>query len=242
MACAPCEAEDIARERRPVHAGLFHITARSIASESIFETTADYRDGVMQLAQLVREERIRCHAFCLMPTHYRLVASVADGALAGAVQRLHRRYADGFNRRHNRRGHVFDSPYRAVEVTGERHLLVLPAYLAHNPGSRLDWPWSSYAGTVGKRGAFSFVEPGPLVEAFGDAERLRRFVESWQPTQRDLELVAGRRHERPVPGTSAQPSRIAEIDPADVPGTGYSERRMVTAPPCSPSTSKPFRS
>jgi putative transposase len=169
------------REHRPRHAGLFHVTSRSIAGEHVFASTADYVDGVHQIARLVADSKLRCHGFCLMPTHYHLVASFDEDGLAAAIHLLNRRYATAFNKRHDRRGHVFDSPYRAVEVRDQRHLLVLAAYLAHNPSSRLEWPWGSYPGLIGALRPFSFVDPTPFVDAFGSVGRLRRFVESWQP-------------------------------------------------------------
>lgn len=77
-----------------------------------------------------------------MPTHYHLVGTFEDEMLTAAIHRLNRRYATGFNRRHGRRGKVFDSPLVSVEVTTEAHAFRLPAYLAENPPSR-PWPWSS---------------------------------------------------------------------------------------------------
>src|ERR1700688_1225355 len=101
---------------RPTHAGLFHVTARSIAEEHIFRDDRDYHAGVQILAELVTDGFLLCHDFCLMPAHYHLVGSFEAGMLKVAIHRLNRRYASGFNRRHGRRGHVFDSPYTSVEV------------------------------------------------------------------------------------------------------------------------------
>jgi REP element-mobilizing transposase RayT len=95
---------------RPDHAGIFHVTTRSIAEEHIFRDDRDYLAGVQLVGELSRDGLIVCHGFCLMPTHYHLLASFDEGMLKRAIHRLNRRYATGFNRRHNRLGHVFDSP------------------------------------------------------------------------------------------------------------------------------------
>jgi len=102
----------------------------------------------------VRERFFVCHGFCLMPTHYHLLASFDEGRLEQGIHRLNRRYAGGFNRRHRRRGHVFDSPYASIHVEREAHADHLPEYIADNPPYR-PWPWSSYDSE------FSFVEPLP---------------------------------------------------------------------------------
>jgi hypothetical protein len=192
------------RARRPDHEGLFHVTARSIAEERIFRCEADYLCGIDVLARLVRENEVACHAFCLMPTHYHVVASFPAHALAPAVQRLNRRYAVVFNARHRRRGHVFDSPYAAIPVETDEHFQILAAYLAHNPRDRATWRWSSYLGAIGARRPFSFVDDA-YVRRFGSPHALEAWVEAWRPTPRDLALIRGRptasRRGPPVPGT-----------------------------------------
>jgi REP element-mobilizing transposase RayT len=142
---------------RPKHAGLFHVTARSIAEEHIFRDERDYLDVIQVLAELVRERFLVCHDFCFMPTHYHLFGSFEENMLSPTIHRLNRRYARSFNRRHGRRGHVFDSPYRSVEVVNEGHAFHLPDYLAESPPRR-PWPWSSFDAQ------FEFVQRLPWLE------------------------------------------------------------------------------
>ena len=100
---------------RATHAGTFHVTTRSIAEQRIFRDRTDYRAGVQILADLSAEQFLICHEFCLMPTHYHVLASFEEKMLTAAIRRLNKRYASGFNWRHGRRGHVFDSPFVSVE-------------------------------------------------------------------------------------------------------------------------------
>ena len=137
---------------RATHAGLYHVCSRSNAEEHIFRDVRDYHAGVQIIGELAGKELFVCRAFCLMPTHYHLLAWFEDDVLSTAMHRLNRRYATGFNRRHSRRGHVFDSPFTSVPVEREAHYLWLDEYIANNPPRR-PWPWSSYDAE------FSFVEP-----------------------------------------------------------------------------------
>jgi hypothetical protein len=79
----------------------------------------------------VTDKFLVCHDFCLMPTHYHLIGSFEENMLKRAIHRLNRRYASGFNRRHRRRGHVFDSPYTSVEIVTEAHAFRLPDWLTN---------------------------------------------------------------------------------------------------------------
>ena len=74
----------------------------------------------------------------------------------------------------------------ALQATS--HLQNVYKYLARNPvearlcGHCEDWPWSSYAGTVGLAEPHSFVDPMRVLESFDRerelaASRLRAFVD-----------------------------------------------------------------
>jgi putative transposase len=136
---------------RPTHAGYYHVTSRSIAEEHIFRDNRDYHAGIQILAELASANFFACLGFCLMPTHYHLFAWFDEEMLTGTIHLLNRRYAGGFNRRHSRRGHVFDSPFTAIPVEDDVHFRWLDEYIANNPPER-PWPWSSYDAH------FSFVE------------------------------------------------------------------------------------
>jgi REP element-mobilizing transposase RayT len=128
--------------QRPRAAGLYHVAARSNAEEQIFRDDRDYVAGIHILADLVAEGLVACYQFCFMPTHYHLLGSFDEDALSTAIHRLNRRYATGFNRRHRRRGRVFDGPFAAVAVEDDAHFLWLTQYIADNPPRR-PWPYSS---------------------------------------------------------------------------------------------------
>ena len=138
------------RTPRPREAGLYHVAARSNAEERIFCDDRDYHAGIQILGELVGAGYLVCHQFCFMPTHYHLLATFEEDAVSSTVHRLNRRYASGFNRRHRRRGRVFDGPFAAVAVDDEAHHVWLSRYIAENPPRR-PWPYSS------SDAAFTFV-------------------------------------------------------------------------------------
>ena len=154
------------RNRRPDHEGLFHVTARSNAQEHIFRNSHDYETLIGLLAWLVEEGFLQLHEFCVMPTHHHLLGTFKEGMLAPFCHRLHRRYALAYNERHQRRGRVFDGPYKSVPVVDEVHGQWVHEYIANNP-SRRPWPWSSFDRQ------FSFVEPLPWAAAL--RKRLVRY-------------------------------------------------------------------
>jgi hypothetical protein len=96
-------------------------------------------------------------------------------------------FARWFNNRYGTKGHVFDRRYGARLVLGTGHFLETVRYIALNPVEAgacalpEEWPWSSYAGTLGLAPLPPFVGTGELLSYFGhDANaraRLRAFVD-----------------------------------------------------------------
>lgn len=129
-----------------------------------------------------------CHAYCLMSTHFHLLLTTPDPNLAFGMQRLNGCYAQAFNNRRERFGHLFQGRYHAVHVESDGHLLELYRYIALNPVRAgacrrpADWPWSSFAAAVGVAPPPSFASSDSLLRHFGGDRkwaraRLRGFVE-----------------------------------------------------------------
>jgi hypothetical protein len=95
------------------------------------------------------------------------------------MRQLNGTYAQRFNRRHGRVGHVLQARFHATLVARDAHLLALAAYLPLNPvraglcAEPEEWPWSSYRATLG-------LEPPGVVAAerllahFGDTREQAR--------------------------------------------------------------------
>jgi hypothetical protein len=86
-----------------------------------------------------------------MGNHVHLLIETPEPNLGKGMHRLHGAYAQSFNHRHEKTGHVFDRPYGANLVQSDVELWVIVAYIAANPvvaglcATPEAWPWSSYA-------------------------------------------------------------------------------------------------
>ena len=115
-----------------------------------------------------------------MTTHYHLLVEVDDGALPVAMHRLNLAYVRGFNRRYSLRGRGQSHPYGSRRIESDGDLLETFAYIALNPveaglcRAPGDWPWSSYAGTVGLKQQHSFVDDAWLLRTLESSREPRR--------------------------------------------------------------------
>jgi REP element-mobilizing transposase RayT len=165
----------MARPHRDTGAGFFHVFTHCVwAARAHFRDDVDRLTFLRELARTTKKFEWKCIGFCLMPSHYHLIVRVEHGVLPRAMQSLNWRYSIQFNRRHAMRGHAQFERYGARRIAGDADLVGCYRYVMRNPvEARLcttpaDWPWSSYAGTIGLAPASSFVDDALLLAVFSD--------------------------------------------------------------------------
>jgi len=137
----------IPRNHLPPH-GLFHVTVRGVGSATIFTADAERRFMLALLAREVLERRWRVVAWCLMNTHFHLIVECELWSLSAGMQRMNGTYAQEFNRRHGRWGHLFGDRFASWFIRDEEHLRNAVDYVLNNPveaglaATADDWPWS----------------------------------------------------------------------------------------------------
>jgi REP element-mobilizing transposase RayT len=121
---------------------------------------------VKRLADVVHRTGLAVLAWALLPNHVHLLmrtppaspTGIYRPALAVAMRRLLTGYAVSFNRRHRRKGHLFQNRYKSILVEEEPHLLELVRYIHLNPLRAavaadlpaLDrYPWSGHSAIMG---------------------------------------------------------------------------------------------
>ena len=144
------------RPRNQLDDGFFHVTARAVGGDDLFCDDVDRREFVDQLIRCTRGFLWVCHAYCLMTTHYHLVLETSRESLSLGMHRLNGIYAQRFNARHHRKGHVFEERFQAYVIHSEQHLAAALEYVVNNPvraglcDRAAEWPWSGalFEGTV----------------------------------------------------------------------------------------------
>ena len=164
----------VPRALRPQEAGgWFHLTARAVRREPLFEDDRDRCRFLLDLRDVVADMDWRCLAFCLMTTHYHLLVRTQQANLGAGMQQLNGRYARSFNGRHGRRGHAFGDRYGCEPIRRDAHLLETLRYIALNPVraglvDRPDaWRWSSHRTVLQARQTETWVAVGEVLALFG---------------------------------------------------------------------------
>lgn len=164
---------------------LYHVISRGNERAPIFVDDLDRSDFLNMLGSVILKETFRLHAYCLVGNHYHLLLETPAGQISRGMHYLNARYAQRFNRRHERCGHLFEGRFKAIIVERQLHLLELQRYIVLNPvraglvDRAEDWRWSSYGATSGRVPAPSWLQTAWTLSQFGrtTVEGRRAFVE-----------------------------------------------------------------
>ena len=196
---------------------IYHVFNKSILGEKIFrernnakrfssllyyyntgETLQSFSDfikskkGFIKQNLLIPREKalVKFIAYCIMPDHYHLVVKVlVDNSLPYFIGKVENSFTRYFNKKTKRKGPLWQSRFKAVEVKTNEQLLHLTRYIHLNPTSDdlvkkpEDWEWSSYREYIGNEKV--------LGEYLNEIEvttvqQYRRFVEERKDYQRRL--------------------------------------------------------
>lgn len=142
-----------------------HITQRAAGKEPLFIEDDDYLHMLGLLKEIAQKYSLSTYAFCLMPNHIHLLLSPAKENLYDAMRDLFSRYAKKFNRRYERKGHLFGGPYRQAVCFDNGYLLAASLYIHLNPvrasiaANPLEYRWSSIQLYCNEKATKSFVNP-----------------------------------------------------------------------------------
>ncbi len=130
--------------------GIYHVMARGIDKENIFNNTDDFLKFLSYIGKSKEKEEFKLYAYCLMPNHIHLLLQSHQDSLGKALQRIITPYAMYFNKVYKRRGHLFQNRYKSEPVQDDSYFLTALRYIHQNPVKAglvkkvSYYPWSSY--------------------------------------------------------------------------------------------------
>jgi len=129
----------MARPLRFVYPGaVYHVMARGDGGKTVFIDRADHLSFLYWLGRVCCSHGWRVHAWVLMGNHFHLLLETPEPNLVSGMKLLLGSFAQAWNRRYQRRGHVFQGRYKSVPVAGEQasdasQFRVVADYIHLNP-------------------------------------------------------------------------------------------------------------
>ncbi len=192
------------RARLDVPGALHHIMVRGINKTDIFKDDQDRGLFLERLGLNVGEGESAVYAWVLMTNHVHLLFRSGKNGISGVMRKLLTWYAQYFNRRHKRTGHLFENRYKSILCDEDNYLLALVRYIHLNPIrtgivktiEELDrYPWSGHRTIIG-RAKHTWMDTDSVLTQFGRVRRkavneYRRFVREGLAQGTVKELTGG---------------------------------------------------
>jgi len=110
-----------------------HITQRAPGREKLFIEDKDYFMMLHVIKAAVKKYNLSFFSFVLMPNHVHFLFQLNKNNLSGSLQYIFNNYAFYFNKKYERKGHVFCDRFRQALCCDETYLLASSVYIHANP-------------------------------------------------------------------------------------------------------------
>ena len=170
-------------ERKKSSTYIYHILARGIGQQRIFEQAGDYEQFLDFLFATKKISGFTLYAYTLMDNHIHLLIKEGSESISQIFKRLGTRYAQWFNSKYGRNGHLFQNRFCSEPIENDYYFLTVLVYIYQNPvkagicNNAADYEWGSRR-YLGKRGGI--VDEIALTETIPIAtikDRERELVE-----------------------------------------------------------------
>lgn len=128
----------------------FQICVRGNNGQDIFGGDKDRLRYLLLIEKYRERYDMQCFAFCLMDNHaHMLFRAPSTQILSKTMHAIQVAYAMYFNRKYQRRGHLFQDRFSSWVIKDEHHLLSTKEYIENNPvkagvvSKKEDYAWSS---------------------------------------------------------------------------------------------------
>ena len=167
------------RQRRQFNlCNWWHLIVKGVAGQILFEESKDYLFYLHILEKYSIETEIRINAYCLMENHVHLLVYDDHESIPLFMQKMGVSYANYFNKKYERNGHLFQNRYTSKPIESESSFLAVFRYIMQNPQkagiSPADsYPWSSYSLYDAEN---TFIDSSMIRSLIGSSKQYKDFI------------------------------------------------------------------
>ncbi len=113
--------------------GLYHVIARGINKEPIFKQKREKKNFIRLLLKHLKDRDIEIYAYAIMSTHFHILIRVDLKLLSSYLAIVLAEFAEYYNFKHNRNGHVFQDRFKSECVETPQYFWNCIRYIHMNP-------------------------------------------------------------------------------------------------------------
>lgn len=112
---------------------MYHVIARGINKEPIFKQKREKNNFIRLLLKHLKDRDIEIYAYAIMSTHFHILIRVDLKLLSSYLAIVLAEFAEYYNYKHNRNGHVFQDRFKSECVENEQYFWNCFRYIHMNP-------------------------------------------------------------------------------------------------------------
>lgn len=158
----------------------------------------DERNELLKSLYKNNNQHVEILSFSLMPNHYHVLAKqTSENGVSEFVRFFQESYAKYFNRKTQRFGSLFQSPFKAVRIENDKQLLHVSRYIHLNPltsyiireeNDLINYPWNSYMDYVSNN-TRKFISTSLIKSLIKNTDTFKKFTLDQLDYQRKLESI-----------------------------------------------------
>ncbi|WP_425448911.1 transposase [Dethiothermospora halolimnae] len=173
----------IPRQKSPE--SIYHVMIKSIKEVDLFVDDEDRMKYLSLLKKYKDKYQFKIYAYCLLDTHGHLMIDCNGADISRIMHSINFSYAIYYNKKYERRGHLFMDRFKSKIVDTEEYLIVLSAYIHNNAKdiygyeNKLDkYEFSSLKEYINKTNTFGILDPFFLTDiiGLGREENLSKYI------------------------------------------------------------------
>lgn len=119
--------------RRRSATDIYHVIARGINKEPIFKQKREKNNFIRLLTKHLKDHDIEIYAYVIMSTHFHILIRVDLKLLSSYLAIVLAEFAEYYNYKHSRNGHVFQDRFKSECVETEQYFWSCMRYIHMNP-------------------------------------------------------------------------------------------------------------
>lgn len=121
------------KRRKESSTGFYHVIARGINKELIFNQTREKVYLKKILKEFLSEHSVEIYAYCIMSNHVHLIIKSEIQELSIYMAKCLAKYAEYYNYKHKRNGHVFQNRFKSECIETSKYYWNCLRYIHLNP-------------------------------------------------------------------------------------------------------------
>ena len=147
----------ISRENSKTITQTYHLIIRGINKQDIFFDDYDKKKFLKEIERTKEKYQYEIYAYVLMNNHVHITIFDKNDNKSNVVHSICTSYAEYFNKKYERKGHLFQNRFKSLCVDTDRYLLNLVRYIHQNHEKdgicKMEtYKWSSYKEYLGSKG------------------------------------------------------------------------------------------